>query len=422
MRSTLDRLEAEVDALASMPVSGLPVEALQQLVAGSNTLASRLTGIASRAVGELEVRGGGQVPDPAVAGAALPTPAWLRSVSQCSGTTAGRAVRTSVALRALPAVLDAVVDGQITPEHGRVLTRLVGRIDPGALLRSQPELIEVARRTDPDQLTHYVRHLLATWCEPDLDADEASAEQRRFLQLRDTHRGSVRGSFELPDADAEILRTVLESLARRDGQHDHRTAGHRRADALTDVFALALRHGALPDTGGSRPRLTYLVPAGWALQLPSPASRAVGQDPTAGFTLDLDQHPGADCATAPWTGPATRTRIQTLLCDAQVERVVLDDTGQVLSLTTLTDTITTAQRRAVTARDRCCSHKGCSRPPAFCDTHHLWALADGGPTTIDNLVLLCRRHHLMWHRQLIDLTDLRVPWKRLPQPRAPAPD
>jgi hypothetical protein len=28
----------------------------------------------------------------------------------------------------------------------------------------------------------------------------------------------------------------------------------------------------------------------------------------------------------------------------------------------------------------------------------------------------------MWHRQLIDLTDLRVPWKRLPQPRAPAPD
>jgi hypothetical protein len=25
----------------------------------------------------------------------------------------------------------------------------------------------------------------------------------------------------------------------------------------------------------------------------------------------------------------------------------------------------------------------------------------------------------MWHRKLLDLTDLRVPWLRLPQPRAP---
>jgi hypothetical protein len=79
-----------------------------------------------------------------------------------------------------------------------------------------------------------------------------------------------------------------------------------------------------------------------------------------------------------------------------------------------------AQRRAVAGRDRCCTTKGCTRPPAFCDVHHLIALADGGITEIGNLVLLCRRHHVMWHRGLVDLTDLRTPWLRLPQPRAPA--
>jgi hypothetical protein len=420
MCSTLDRLEQEVTALATVIPSGLPIAELQLLVERGAAVRNRVAGIVSRAVGEIAVRGGGQVPDPAVAGAVCPTPGWLRVATGVTGTAAGRQVRSSVALRELPAVLDAIVDGEISSEHGQVLTRLVGRIDSQALLRSQPELIEVARRTDPDQLAQYVRHLLATWCEPDLDAEEQSAQERRFLTLRDTHRGSVRGTFEVPDADAEILRTVLETLARRDGDADTRTAAHRRADALTDVFGLALRFADLPDAGGSRPLLTYVVPAAWAVQLPSPATRAIGEDPTTGFVIDLDQHSGADCATGPWTGPATRTRIQTLLCDARAQRVVLDETGQVISLTSVSDLITAAQRRAVAARDRCCTAKGCSKPPAFCDVHHLWALADGGPTEIGNLVLLCRRHHVKWHRNLLDLTDLRVPWKRLPQPRAPA--
>jgi hypothetical protein len=109
-----------------------------------------------------------------------------------------------------------------------------------------------------------------------------------------------------------------------------------------------------------------------------------------------------------------------VLCDARIERLVLDDSGRIVSLTTDTDDVTAAQRRAVAARDRCCTRKGCSRPPAFCDLHHLIARADGGAHEVGNLVLLCRRHHVMWHRQQITLTDLRVPWLRLPQPRAPS--
>jgi hypothetical protein len=73
----------------------------------------------------------------------------------------------------------------------------------------------------------------------------------------------------------------------------------------------------------------------------------------------------------------------------------------------------------VAARDRCCVAKGCTKPPAFCDVHHLRARADGGPTEVGNLVLLCRRHHVMWHREQLTITDLRVPWL-LPQPRAPS--
>jgi hypothetical protein len=415
-------LEAGVDALAAVDVSGLPIAALQDVIARASAASNRLDGVLSRAVGELQVRGSGQVPDPDRAGMVLPTPAWLRHATHSTGTAAGRRIRTSIALRELPLVRDAIVDGQITGEHGRVLSKLVGKIEPTALLASQPELIEVARRTDPDQLDTYVRHLIATWCEPVLEAEEESAEKARFFMMRNKHNGRWRGNFDVNDAVAEVIQTVIEPLARRAGDDDDRTAGQRRADALEDIFLLAHRHGDLPDAGGFRPRLTYVIPAAWALRLPSPAQRALGADalPSAGFVIDLDQHPGADCAAGPWTGPTTRTQIATLLCDAQIERVVLDEHGQVISLTTLTDQITAGQRRAVAARDRCCVAKGCSKPPAFCDVHHLRACADGGPTEVGNLVLLCRRHHVMWHREQLTITDLRVPWL-LPQPRAPSP-
>jgi hypothetical protein len=403
----LTALAADVDALVQVPVGSLSMAQLQAVGAAVAPLAHRLDGLLSLVTGELEVRGGGTVPDGDTA--AVPTAAWLRDTASVSGRTAGRQVRTAVALRELPQITQAILDGVLTVEHGRVLTRLVGKAPAQTLLESEPALIEVARRTDPDQLAHYVRHLLATWCEPDLEQDEAAAEDRRFLQLTNKHNGSWRGSFELPDADMEQVLAVLEPLARRDGLDDRRTAGQRRADALRDVFGLALRHGDLPDAGGSRPRLSYVIPLGWQPDLTGDRHAPV----------DPDRPAAAGCPAAAWTGPATRTRISTLLCDAQVERVVLDPDGRIISLTAEPEQITAAQRRAVATRDRCCTAKGCSRPPAFCDVHHLIARADGGSNDTTNLVLLCRRHHTLWHRRQLTLKDLRVPWLRLPQPRAP---
>jgi 5-methylcytosine-specific restriction protein A len=406
MRSTLEQLDTEVAVLAAVSPSKLPVAGLQELITRTSALSARLEGIGARALGELQVRGGGLVPD-GVDGRVCPTPAWLRSVTGASGHAAGRQVRTSVALRELPLILDAVVDGVISLEHGRILTKLVGAIEPQRLLDSQGPLLEVAQRADTEQLAKYVRHLIATWCEPALESDEAAAEDRRFFTYRNKHNGSWRGTFELPDAAMEQVLTVLEPLARRDGDQDKRTAGMRRADALTDVFGLAVKHAARPDAGGERPRLTYVLP---------PLDDRCGRE----FALDLDRHPGQHCPTGAWTGPATKAMVETLQCDARTDRLTVDADGRIVSLEAFTDAITRAQRRAVAARDRCCVAKGCTRPPAFCDVHHLRALADGGATEVDNLVLLCRRHHVMWHRQQLGITDLRVPWMRLPQPRAPA--
>ena len=132
-------------------------------------------------------------------------------------------------------------------------------------------------------------------------------------------------------------------------------------------------------------------------------------DPHTGQALHpvvVEEH----VATRAWSGPQTRARIEATLCDARISRVLRDAFGQVHSLQTLTDQITTSQRRAVSARDRHCTARGCTRPPAFTDLHHLIHRKDSGTTTTNNPVLLRRRHHLMWHRGRLALNDLHTPW------------
>jgi hypothetical protein len=73
-----------------------------------------------------------------------------------------------------------------------------------------------------------------------------------------------------------------------------------------------------------------------------------------------------------------------------------DDRGNVLDVGRKTRTIPSAIRRALTARDQRCQFPGCSA--RRCDAHHIDHWVDGGPTRLDNLVLLCRRHHRVVHK------------------------
>jgi hypothetical protein len=79
-----------------------------------------------------------------------------------------------------------------------------------------------------------------------------------------------------------------------------------------------------------------------------------------------------------------------LACDAAVVEMGHDADGDVLDVGRMTRTIPTAIRRALSARDTRCQFPACSA--RRCDAHHIEHWVDGGPTSLDNLVLLCRRH------------------------------
>ena len=86
---------------------------------------------------------------------------------------------------------------------------------------------------------------------------------------------------------------------------------------------------------------------------------------------------------------------QRLACDAATVVMRHGPDGSVLDVGRRTRTIPPAIRRALDARDTRCQFPGCTA--RRCDAHHLVHWADGGPTSLDNLLLLCRTHHRAVH-------------------------
>ncbi len=129
--------------------------------------------------------------------------------------------------------------------------------------------------------------------------------------------------------------------------------------------------------------------------------------------------PAAGAATSEQTRPLTPTTLALLACHAwghlplagDTNRVLLNDSGRVLQMTTLGRYFTPAQHRALAARDLGCAFPGCDRPPSWTDAHHVIYARHAGPTTIDNGVLLCGPHHTEIHlgHRTITMRD-GIPW------------
>jgi hypothetical protein len=114
-------------------------------------------------------------------------------------------------------------------------------------------------------------------------------------------------------------------------------------------------------------------------------------------------------------GPIGPRLLERFACDALLQHALLTPTGALLNLGRDTRTITTTQRRALNARDRGCVIPGCTASPSYCEGHHITWWRNNGPTDIDNLALLCPRHHTLIHLRVWDLAMVNgIPYARPP--------
>ena len=86
-----------------------------------------------------------------------------------------------------------------------------------------------------------------------------------------------------------------------------------------------------------------------------------------------------------------------MACDCSVTRVLLSQESLVVDVGRSRRIVQGALRRALALRDQHCRWPGCEREASRCDGHHVVHWIHGGETNLDNLLLLCKRHHRMVH-------------------------
>src|SRR5438270_12209533 len=171
---------------------------------------------------------------------------------------------------------------------------------------------------------------------------------------------------------------------------DDRTAGQRRADALLDLARRPLAGSRLGSTGGQRPHLVI----------------------TASIET-LSGKPGAAPAQLEGVGPIANETLQRHACDASVSWLL--GKAEIEQETSHEHRkIPPSIRRALVARDHDCVFRGCHRPAPWCDGHHLKWWTRGGETKLENLALVCARHHHKVHEEGWTLERLNGRWVTKP--------
>ncbi|OFW67255.1 MAG: hypothetical protein A2Z12_05955 [Actinobacteria bacterium RBG_16_68_21] len=214
--------------------------------------------------------------------------------------------------------------------------------------------------------------------------DAAVRREQRRLHVSLVN-GMVHVDGRLDPVSGQFVITALDTLTDPGNLDpaDSRTPAQRRADALVGLCREHLDTDGLPTQRTERPHVMVHV----ALE---------ALEGRAGRPCELDD-----------TGVITPQAVRRLACDSKVTRIVTRAESQILDVGRTTRVVPTGMRRALVARDRGCVIHGCGAPRRWCDAHHIVHWADGGSTSLGNLVLLCDRHHTLVHEGRVRLPD---PW------------
>jgi len=325
----------------------------------------------------------------------------LESLTQASPSEVARRIR--VGTRILPRPM---IDGELTgPPYPAVAEGMrAGAIGVDAADAITRQLEQAARRhAHPEDLAEAERALaddaavLAYW-EVDLhakvwrealDPDGAKPREEQLRAEREFRIGRERNGMtpfwgQAPPQEAALLKAAIGEAADPDRTPrfvdaadlddtgaDTRTIGQRNFDILLGFFRAGTR-----------------------------APMALRSTATVVATVTLENLTGGRGVA--WlddvTEPISAFAAQVIACSNGFQTLILGQHGQPLALGPKERYFTPAQRRAIAARDGTgCIKDNCDTPPSWADAHHVIWWSHGGPTDVNNAVLLCPRHHTEAH-------------------------
>ena len=300
---------------------------------------------------------------------------WLNWKCGIGMGAAREKVSVAHALGNLPQISEAFREGRISYSKVRAMTRV-------ATPENEDYLMMIARHGTAAHVERLVRHYRRVKRTEALQ-NENQRYDLRELQVYEAEDGSFVVKGRLTPEQGALLKKALECAGEEEFEELKNVSAEtseadppiaaRQADALVRLAEAYLAGSSKRCDGGDR----YLV----HVHTDAGTLRVDGE----GAEAELE---GCGCVSA-----ETARRMS---CDAGVVRWLENVEGEPFSVGRKTRTVPPAIRRALRRRDGGCRFPGCTCT-RFVDAHHIRHWADGGETSMENLVLLCRHHHRLVH-------------------------
>ncbi|KDU85011.1 HNH endonuclease [Amycolatopsis mediterranei] len=307
----------------------------------------------------------------------VPKQAGERMVKRARALHPGRNLDGSPIPALAPATGAAALAGRVSNPMIDVITGVLTQVPPEHHAGVEQNLLSFAADAGHKQVAalgaRILAHLNPDGAEP-ATTEPATPTRELFLRRKRTGIWELNGTFD--DETGTRASAVLDAIAERrtsDEGPDHRTLPQRYGDAFSDTIDLALNSPDLPTQAGERAHVMVAVSL-------------------------ADLKTGVGTATLGDTGEMSAAEARVHACDSMLIPAVLGEKSEPLNLGRLRRLISAGLRRALYLRDRGCAFPGCHRPPRHCQGHHIRHWADGGPTDLTNLVLMCAHHHRLLHR------------------------
>jgi HNH endonuclease len=300
---------------------------------------------------------------------------WLTHACGISHRTAVEHVRVGKSLVQYPRLADEMGAGRLSYSQVRAISRIV---EPGehALV---DDLIEAARHGTVAQLEVLVRGLRT------VDHNEKATDPGEYLKHSWTADSRWRLSARLDPERGAVVSAAIDAIVQRDGVSP--------TDALVHLAEIGL--AAVADAENPPRELRGHERA--AVVIHVEAARVPAR------SAERDARPYARVAG----GPGLPDRVvERLVCDGRIRTVIRDGASNVLDVGRSHRLVTDRQYRALFVRQHGhCAHPGCPNTKSL-HAHHRIHWIHGGRTDLDNLLLLCERHHVAHHAGQFEILTL----------------
>ena len=356
---------------------------------------------------------------------------WLNMKCGISPGTAREKVRVALALLDLPQCSEGFAKGELSYSKVRAMTR-------AANVFNEATLVDYALKATAHQVEEHCRRLR------NADRRQSTPDARRAWQARSLKRtchpdGMMSIYVELPREQGELVMKALEMAMAADAGDtaDEAYQMYAAADAAGQGDTVNDKAGvAVNQTGNTTDLANKAGLADVAGKAAANTKDKAGKRETAAQTQAENQQSNAffarqadalvavargylsgnggekraksdnyqvvvhvDAAALQDKGGKSDLPVESvrrIACDADLVEVTKDAKGNLLNLGRKHRVVSPQLKRALLARDKCCTYPSCSHEQ-FLEAHHVMHWADGGETSLENAMLICNRHHRLLH-------------------------